>query len=105
MLVRSETIKARGAHGGSQRSANIAARSAIVVVSAQHTAYYTAVTLSAVNRRSGRTTENPPMATRISNTTPPGPDLSDATAANGGIADFDYSNFYYSSSDDIFAIF
>ncbi|HEY2848556.1 MAG TPA: aminotransferase class I/II-fold pyridoxal phosphate-dependent enzyme [Gemmatimonadaceae bacterium] len=45
------------------------------------------------------------MATRISNPTPPGPDLSDANAANGGIADFDYSNFYYSSSDDIFAIF
>ena len=76
-----------------------------IVVSAPHTAYNTAVTLSAVNRRSGRTTENPPMATRISNTTPPGPDLNDATAPNGGIADFDYSNFYYSSSDDIFAIF
>ena len=39
------------------------------------------------------------MATRISNTTPPGPQPTDATAPN------DYSNFYYSSSDDIFAIF
>jgi hypothetical protein len=45
------------------------------------------------------------MATQIANTTPPGQDPNDATAANGGIADFDYSNFYYSSSDDIFAIF
>jgi 8-amino-7-oxononanoate synthase len=58
-----------------------------------------------VNRRSGRTTENPTLATRISNTTPADQDANEATAANGGIADFDYSNFYYSSSDDIFAIF
>lgn len=45
------------------------------------------------------------MATRISNTTPTEPHPHDAPAPNGGIADFDYSNFYYSSSDDIFAIF
>ncbi len=45
------------------------------------------------------------MATRISNTTPEESHLNDAAAANGGIADFDYSNFYYSSADDIFAIF
>jgi glycine C-acetyltransferase len=45
------------------------------------------------------------MATRISNTTPTESHTNDATAPNGGIADFDYSNFYYSSSDDIFAIF
>jgi 8-amino-7-oxononanoate synthase len=45
------------------------------------------------------------MATRISNTTPPEEETNDAAAPNGGIADFDYSNFYYSSSDDIFAIF
>ena len=45
------------------------------------------------------------MATRISSSTPPGPQPSVAAAPPGGIADFDYSNFYYSSSDDIFAIF
>jgi 8-amino-7-oxononanoate synthase len=48
------------------------------------------------------------MATRISNSTPPElPESQDADGrtAVGGVADFDYSNFYYSSSDDIFAIF
>ncbi len=48
------------------------------------------------------------MATRISNSTPPeSPDSqeADGRTAVGGVADFDYSNFYYSSSDDIFAIF
>ncbi len=48
------------------------------------------------------------MATRISNTTPEGTEDSETrkeNTANGGIGDFDYSNFYYSSSDDIFAIF
>ena len=74
------------------------------MVSRQHTAYNTAVTLSAVNRRSVRTTENPPLATRISNTTPPN-SPEETAPQGGGIADFDYSNFYYSSSDDIFAIF
>ena len=58
-----------------------------------------------MNRRSGRTTENPTLATRISNTTPEEQDANEPTVTNGGIADFDYSNFYYSSSDDIFAIF
>src|ERR1700690_2911153 len=92
-----ETIKARVTHGGSQRTTSS-------VVSARTTGYYTAVTLSAVNRRSGRTTErNPPMATRISNTTPPGIQPSAVPAPSGSLADFDYSNFYYSSSDDIFA--
>src|SRR6202789_3024177 len=48
------------------------------------------------------------MATRIANSTPPEPPESqdpDGRAAVGGVADFYYSNFYYSSSDDIFAIF
>ena len=48
------------------------------------------------------------MATRISNSTPPESPESqeaDGRTAVGGVADFDYSNFYYSSSDDIFAIF
>jgi glycine C-acetyltransferase len=48
------------------------------------------------------------MATRISDSTPPElPESQDADGrtAVGGVADFDYSNFYYSSSDDIFAIF